>query len=240
MAASARILIIEDDAAIRRGVRDALRHAGYEPHEAADGRMGLEQLRVHACDLVLLDMILPDIDGMEVLQSLRQTSPALPVIFLTACGTEPQRVAGLRHGADDYVVKPFSVVELLARIEAVLRRSAPGANSHQPFSVGPLELDLPGLRLRDVATGCEVTLSQRECDLLSFFVSAVGQTVSRQQLLRGVWQLDPRGIQTRTVDVHVARVREKLSGLTESIEIQTVHGRGYKLLIHGISGTAAR
>jgi DNA-binding response OmpR family regulator len=218
------VLVVEDDPAIRRGVVDALEASGYRAIESADGESALQQGLARDPDLVLLDIMLPRRDGFSVLQELRRARPALPVIMLTARGSEEDRVRGLKGGADDYVVKPFNASELLARVEAVLRRSA-----ERPRLSGTVEL--PGcavdLERREVTRdGRTSELSQREAELLRYLASARGHPVSRDELLQRVWGLDPRGITTRTIDMHIARLREKLGGDV----VRTVRGQGYMLV----------
>ncbi|MCE9637420.1 MAG: response regulator transcription factor [Planctomycetes bacterium] len=223
------VLVVEDDAAIRRGLADALRYGGFVAMEAADGREGLTAALGGGADLVLLDVMLPKMDGFAVLAEIRRARPALPVILVTARGAEADRVQGLTTGADDYVVKPFSAREVLARVEAVLRRSA-----ERPRDVGRLVV---AGRTVDFATrevvrgdGARATMSEREADVLRYLASAAGRVVSRDELLERVWGLDPRGVETRTVDVHVARVREKLGDPADAPTILvTVRGRGYRL-----------
>jgi len=224
-----RILVIEDDAAIRRGIVDALQFHGYGTMEAADGESGLEAAVRCECDLILLDLVLPGPDGLEILKQVRIGRPTLPVIILTARGEEEDRVSGLRLGADDYVVKPFSVKELLARVEAVLRRT-PG----RPCEAG--EVRVPG-GVADLAR-CEVRfedgerheLSEREADLLRYLARNPGRPISRDELLLRVWRIDPGGSDTRTIDMHVVRLREKLrDDPSDPRVIITVRGRGYML-----------
>ena len=209
-----RILTIEDDAAIRRGIVDALTFAGYEVIQAADGNEGCRAAVSREYDLLLLDMVLPGKSGLEILREVRNARPTLPVIILSARGEERDRVTGLKLGADDYVVKPFSVDELLARVEAVLRRS-PG----RPTDVS--ELAIPGgcvdfarceVRFDD---GAREELSERERALLRYFACHAGRAISREELLANVWQIDARGVTTRTIDMHVARLREKLRDTDE-------------------------
>src|SRR4051812_16852827 len=204
-----RVLVIEDDPAIRRGLVDALGFAGYAPREAGDGEAGLAAALGGDCDLVLLDLILPGRDGLAVLRAVRSARPALPVIVLTARGSEDDRVKGLSRGADDYVVKPFSIRELLARIEAVLRRSAgrPGGDRRVAFPGGLADPDRREVRFDD---GRRRELSERECELLVYLADHAGRAISREEILQRVWGLDPCGITTRTIDMHVARLREKL------------------------------
>jgi len=224
------ILIVEDDAAIRRGVVDALRFAGFEAVEAADGKAGLELALSRSYDLLLLDLVLPLRGGLEVLREVRARRHTQPVIILTARGEENDRVAGLQLGADDYVVKPFSVKELLARIEAVLRRSP-----ERPREVSQIEL--PGL-VADLARceiryndGGRVELSDKESEMLRYLASHAGRAISREELLQRVWQLDPRGLSTRTIDMHVTRLREKLrDDATKPRLVLTVRGKGYMFM----------
>jgi len=227
------ILVIEDDAAIRRGVVDALQLDGYSTLEAGDGDSGLRLAREAGCDLVLLDLILPGPDGLTILRAVREKHRALPIIILTARGEEAQRVEGLRLGADDYIVKPFSIKELLARIEAVLRRAA-----SPPADVGTITF--PGGRVDlarrtvhvDGRKDCE--LSQREAELLRHLASRTGRPVPRDELLARVWHVNPSRIQTRTVDMHIARLREKLGDdRDEPRIIRTVRGEGYMFVSSG-------
>lgn len=225
---SPRTLVVEDDAAIRRGVMDALRAAGHQPTEAARGDIGRELALTGDFDLVLLDLVLPGNSGWEILKVVRAARPELPIIVLTACGAENQRVDGLQLGADDYVVKPFSLRELLARVDAVLRR-APArrtASAQIPFDGGVVDTANRSLILDN---GDTVELSEKEADLLVFLAARSGQVVSRKQLLAGVWGLDPKGLNTRTVDMHITRVREKLrDDAADPRVLKTVWGRGYQ------------
>jgi two-component system, OmpR family, alkaline phosphatase synthesis response regulator PhoP len=223
------VLVVEDDAAIRRGLADALRFGGFAAIEAADGREGLTAALGGCADLVLLDVMLPKMDGFAVLAEIRRARPALPVILVTARGAEQDRVQGLSTGADDYVVKPFSAREVLARVEAVLRRSA-----ERPREVGKLVVAgrTVDFETRELVRedGSRTSLSEREADLLRYLASSGGRVVSRDELLERVWGLDPRGVTTRTVDVHIARLREKLGDPAETPAIVvTVRGRGYRL-----------
>ena len=224
-----RILVIEDDSAIRRGIVDALRFQGYAPLEAADGRDGLRMAEGAECDLVLLDLVLPGPGGMEILRAVRQTRPTLPVIILTAKGEENDRVQGLSGGADDYVVKPFSVKELLARVEAVLRRSPerPIDVTAVPFDGGVADLARCEVRFD---AGGRADLSEKEVELLRYLAQNAGRAISRAEILARVWRIDPRGGETRTIDMHVARLREKLRDDPHHPRvIVTVRGKGYAL-----------
>jgi len=229
------VLVIEDDAAIRRGVVDSLRFAGYEALECGDGESGLTGALTYHYDLLLLDLVLPRRDGFALLRDLREARPGVPVIVLTARGEEADRVAGLKLGADDYVVKPFSVRELLARVEAVLRRSPerPHSVSEVRFPGGLADLERREARFDD---GSRVELSEREAALISYLARNVGRAVSREELLRRVWQVEPRHTETRTIDVHVANLRAKLRDSGERPHLLlTVRGKGYMLARGGES-----
>jgi DNA-binding response OmpR family regulator len=228
--AKQQILTIEDDPAIRRGIVDALRFAGYGTLEAANGDEGMDLALSRAFDLLLLDLVLPGRDGMEILREVRRLRPTLPVIILTARGEESDRVRGLRDGADDYVVKPFSVKELLARVEAVLRRSPERPSDIQ-------QIDIPGgradLARREVRfdDGRSSELSEREVELLRYLASNASRAVAREEILANVWQISPQGVSTRTIDMHIARLREKLrDDSSEPKVLLTVRGKGYKFM----------
>ncbi len=222
-----RILTIEDDAAIRRGIVDSLTFAGYRPLEAADGVAGLELATTQSYELLLLDLALPGRSGMEILREIRSARPTQPVIILSARGEEEDRVAGLRLGADDYVVKPFSVKELLARVEAVLRRSAERPRDIREIPLPGVVADLARYELR-YADGRRTELSEKEADLLRYLAANPGRAISREELLERVWQINPRGLTTRTIDMHVTRLREKLHDNSNNPQIVlTVRGKGY-------------
>ena len=178
------------------------------------------------CDLILLDLVLPGRNGLEILAQVREARPTLPVIILTAMGEEADRVRGLRLGADDYVVKPFSVKELLARIQAVLRRTPERPSDISEFVIpgGTANLDRCELRFED---GQRCALSEKEMELLTYLVRNAGRAISREEILSRVWRLDPSGVQTRTIDMHIARLREKLRDGPEPRVLVTVRGKGY-------------
>ncbi len=227
--ATHRILTIEDDAAIRRGIVDALSFAGYDVIEAANGTDGCTAAVSREYDLLLLDMVLPGKPGLDILRDVRNVHPTLPVIILSARGEERDRVTGLKLGADDYVVKPFSVDELLARVEAVLRRSParPIDVDELPIAGGCVDFARCELRFDD---GTRAELSERERQLLRYFACHAGRAISRDELLANVWQIDARGVTTRTIDMHVARLREKLRDTNgEAKLLLTVRGKGYML-----------
>ncbi|TWT67422.1 response regulator transcription factor [Allorhodopirellula solitaria] len=225
---SLTILTIEDDAAIRGGLVDALEFSGYRVLQSSDGTDGLKKATTTRYDLLLLDLALPGTPGLEILREVRRVRPSQAVIILTAKGQESDRVTGLRLGADDYVVKPFSVKELVARVQAVLRRSPERTSvGHEiEFPSGTICLARRELQFLD---GQIVDLSEKETELIRYLVANEGRAVSRDELLRGVWGLAPQGITTRTIDMHVARLREKLrdSGSQRQL-VQTVRGKGYK------------
>jgi DNA-binding response OmpR family regulator len=224
-----RILTIEDDAAIRRGIVDALSFAGYEVIQSGDGKQGSRDAVTRQYDLLLLDMVLPSKSGLEILREVRNARPTLPVIILSARGEENDRVTGLRMGADDYVVKPFSVDELLARVEAVLRRSPARPTDVQCLAIPGGCLDFARCEVQFDDGGRE-ELSERERDLLRYLARHSGRVISREELLSNVWHIDARGISTRTIDMHVARLREKLRDVGGTPRVLlTVRGKGYML-----------
>lgn len=221
----ATILTIEDDSAIRRGIVDALAFAGYKVIESGRGDEGCQQALQRSYDLLLLDMVLPGMPGLDVLRRLREVHPTRPVIILSARGEENDRVQGLEMGADDYVVKPFSVNELLARVAAVLRRSParPSDVKLLPLREGQVDFDRAEVSFDD---GTRTELSECELLLLRYLANNAGRAISRKELLASVWQIDARRVSTRTIDMHVARLREKLR---DAGAIATVRGKGYML-----------
>ncbi|NUT97081.1 MAG: response regulator transcription factor [Saccharothrix sp.] len=216
-----RILVVEDDDRVARGLLTALKHAGYEVHRAATAAAALA---APPADVVLLDLGLPDRDGLEVLRELRHR-PGTAVITVTARGEERERVLGLRAGADDYVVKPFGTAELLARIEAVLRRTraARAAEDHTDrLALGAVVLD-PATREATIA-GTPVTLTRKEFDLLALLVRRAGAVVSRDLIVDQVWQAHWEA-PSRTLDTHIAALRGKLG---DALKIETIRGVGYR------------
>jgi DNA-binding response OmpR family regulator len=223
------IVVVEDEPAIRRGVTDALRISGYTVSEVADGDTGLEAALRRDAGLVLLDLLLPRRDGLEVLSELRKSRPNLPVIILTARGSEDDRVRGLKMGADDYVVKPFSARELIARVEAVLRRASTRSAAITGAKLGKAMLDL---QRREVhwPGGGRGELSETEASILAYLLAHKDRTVTRDDLLVSVWGIPPHGLETRAVDMHIARLRAKLrdpSGKPTPEAVVTVRARGY-------------
>ncbi|QDU98480.1 Transcriptional regulatory protein SrrA [Lignipirellula cremea] len=227
------LLTIEDDAAIRRGIVDSLEYAGYRVLEAGNGPAGLEMAVQQQYDLLLLDLVLPGLSGMEILKRVRETRPTLPVIILTARGEESDRVDGLRQGADDYVVKPFSVKELLARVEAVLRRSPERPSDLDQVAIPAGVADFARREVR-YTDGERVELSEREIDLLRYLATNPQRAIARDELLSNVWRISPRGLSTRTIDMHIARLREKLRDDPAQPQVLlTVRGKGYMFAAQG-------
>jgi two-component system phosphate regulon response regulator PhoB len=225
--ATPRVLIVEDEPDIRDLLVFHLEREGYQVTKSKTGPEALRSARSSPPDLVLLDIMLPEMDGLEVCRRLRQdpATQGLPIVMLTARGDEVDRILGLELGADDYVVKPFSPRELVARIRAVLRRTRPVA-SDASLSVGRLTID-PAAHTVTVDGG-PVSLTRKEFDLLRALVEARGRVLSREFLLDTVWGYTAAGeIESRTVDVHVRRLRQKLGG--EGARIGTVTGVGYRL-----------
>ena len=222
-----RVLVVEDDLAIRDTLKYNLVAAGYEVMEAADGATALRTAQTGRPDLVLLDLMLPGMSGLEVCRSLRQNLPT-PIIMLTAKDSELDKVVGLELGADDYITKPFSMREVLARVGAVLRRSRAGAGERaapEREELGDLVIDRPARRV--TLSGEELRLSRREFDLLSFLLAHPGRVHSREFLLQQVWDYSYAG-ERKTVDVHVSWLRDKLEGRVP-FRIVTVRGAGYRL-----------
>jgi two-component system response regulator ResD len=229
---NARVLVVDDDLTIAEVVGDYLRDAGLETRHAADGPAALSLAQEWPPDLVVLDLMLPGIDGLEVCRRLRATHDShqpLPVIMLTALGEEADRVLGLETGADDYVTKPFSPRELALRVQAVLRRAAAAAETEaappEPFTAGRFEVDVAARRIR--RDGRELELTVREFDLLAFFLAHPGRAYTRSELLELVWGWSFGDLSTVTVCVR--RIREKVEdNPTAPVHLQTVWGIGYR------------
>ena len=221
------VLVVDDEPTIAEVVSRYLERAGYSATTAADGLEAVRLAGERRPDLVVLDVMLPGLDGLQVLRRLREGEEGpTPVILLTARGEQEDKLAGLRSGADDYVVKPFSPSELVARVDAVLRRVRPPTTEAEPLRFDGLEIDVRGRRV--AVAGEEVQLSQREFDLLEFFASNPGQAFSRDQLLDRVWGT-VLPADTGTVTVHVRRLRAKIEPAPERPRfIQTLWGVGYR------------
>lgn len=222
-----RLLLVEDDPTLRQALTFNLSREGYDVTTAADGETGLDAARNDRLDLILLDVMLPGMSGVEVLRVLRREGVATPVIILSAKGDEIDRVVGLKVGADDYVAKPFSRPELLARIEAVLRRHRREADTpEQPeeLTFGAVRIDVP--RREVTVDGEPIHLTTKEFDLLAHMAGAPGRIFTRDQLLARIWGYDYVG-DGRTVDVHVSWLRGKLRGSSGHDHFRTVRGVGY-------------
>ncbi|MFW2389610.1 MAG: response regulator [Polyangiales bacterium] len=224
-----RILVVEDEADLAELVAFNLRGAGHDVFVAHDGNTALAEIQRGQPDLLVLDVMLPDISGIEICRRLRRSAETvrLPVIMLTARSDEVDRVVGFEVGADDYVAKPFSPRELVLRVEAILRRTAPLAETEGPQSItlGNLAIDVPGHRVE--VEGSAVLLTALEFRLLLDLASRAGRVQSRDALLERVWGYSPNA-ETRTVDTHVKRLREKLG--VGAAQIETVRGVGYRAI----------
>jgi len=218
-------LLVEDERPIVESLRYALEKEGYDVLEAADGSEALELARAKSPDLVLLDIMLPGMSGFEVCRILRKES-SVPILMLTARSDEPDRVVGLDLGADDYITKPFSMREVLARVRAALRRSQAATAVTETLQVGDLVMDLARHEVR--AGDQRIPLPPRQFDLLRAFLASSGRVLTREVLLQQVWGYDFGG-DDRTVDVHVRWLRRKLQDAGSRIMIETVRGVGYKL-----------
>jgi len=221
-----RVLLVEDEPGLVMTLTDRLAAEGYDVVSAVDGETGLQRASSEAFDVVLLDGMLPGRDGFDVCRSLRQRKVATPILMLTARGQVVDRVVGLKLGADDYLVKPFEMAELLARVEALLRRVPPAAIQADGYQFGDIHVDF---RKAEVSRRGEMLeVSAREFKLLKYFVEHRGATLSRDELLNEVWGYNAMP-STRTVDVHIAWLRQKLETNPRRPEyIHTIHGLGYK------------
>jgi len=224
----ATILIVEDEPDMATGLRDNLEFEGYEVRIARDGEEALASAAEWAPDLILLDLMLPRRNGLDVCRELRHRGMRTPIIMLTARGQETDKVVGLEIGADDYVTKPFSVRELMARVHVQLRRTVCENAAVEQFQFGEVELDFK--RQHAARAGQRLHLTAREFDILKYFVRRRGETISRDELLDKVWGLRAYPL-SRTVDNHIAKLRQKIERLpTEPEYLITVHGLGYKFL----------
>lgn len=221
------ILVIEDEEKIRSALTDFLEFHNFEVTEAADG---LEAERVAAgkqFDLILLDLMLPKISGEQLCSKWRSDGLQTPIIILTAKGQEKEKVAGLNLGADDYVTKPFSLEELLARINAVLRRTDPARAVGQTFRFADLDVDIAGLKIKRSEE--EIEISKREAAIIQFFAANPNRVIGREELYMAVWNETMSELGTRTVDMHIAKLRSKVErNAAEPQIIKTVRGAGYK------------
>jgi two-component system alkaline phosphatase synthesis response regulator PhoP len=224
-----RVLVVEDDEAMAVALQDGFSYEGHEVVRASDGEEALRIAREEAPEIMILDVMLPKMTGLEVCKRLRGEGSTLPIIMLTARGQEIDKVLGLKLGADDYVTKPFSFMELMARVEAVLRRSQPDGLDHRSVhQIGRVTVDLD--RHEACRDGEPIDLTPREFRLLGYFIEHTGEVVSREELLDAVWGYDSIPF-TRTVDTHIAKLRKKIETDPSNPEhLITVHRMGYKLV----------
>ena len=223
-----RILIVEDEEPMRLGLRDNLEFEEYEVDMAADGEEGLDKILNHPYDLILLDVMLPKKSGFDVCKEVRKKNITTPILMLTAKGEEIDKVLGLELGADDYITKPFSLRELIARIKAVLRRSGPPRSTDTPVKIGRLEINFKAYEA--VENDHPVKLSHKEFEILKYFQEHANETIERDTLLNQIWGYD--GITTtRTVDNFILKLRQKIEqDPANPRHILTVHGIGYKYI----------
>ncbi len=222
-----RILIVEDDLSLATGLSEGLRYEGHTAVVAQDGAAGLRLAGQHDIDLIILDIVLPEVNGLEVCRTLRSRGNTVPIVMLTSKCQELDKVVGLKAGADDYLTKPFSFMELLARVEAVLRRSRRFAAQVHTHAFGQVTVNF---RTREATRGgVTLTLLPREFRLLEYLVEHRGEVISRDQLLDSVWGHDAISPLTRTVDMHVAKLRQKIEDdPSDPRWLVTVHRVGYK------------
>ena len=230
-----RILIVEDDPGILEGLLDLFAFHGYAPEGVADGVEGLRTALEETFDLVILDVMLPGLDGFSICRELRAKKPNQAILMLTAKGAESDVVTGFRTGADDYVRKPFSLRELLVRVEAVLRRSGK-APAPKLLTIGGLVFDGENLILKNGEA--KTSLTCREMEIIAYLDRHRGRTISQQELLTEVWQYAHPDIETRTVDIHMAKLRKKIAAVAPKFDpaakdgkpfLRTVRGKGYQL-----------
>jgi DNA-binding response OmpR family regulator len=223
----ARIVVVEDDAALLQGLMDVLVFNGYEVRGVPEGGAGLKAVLENPCDLVLLDVMLPGLDGLSVCREIRRRKPNQAVVMITAKGAEDDIVAGFKAGADDYIPKPFSLRELMVRVEAVLRRSGKSTGDQQ-LVLGGIRFD--GQHLLAEGRGRSVEITRREMDIVAYLFRNSGRIVGKKELLTEVWHYADAGIETRTVDIHMLKLRKKIAALAgDAPFITTVRGEGYRL-----------
>lgn len=221
-----RILLVDDEPLILKGLKYTLEQEGYETDSAMDGEEALEKFFAQPCDLILLDVMLPRLDGLSVCQRIREHSN-VPIIMLTAKGEDMDKILGLEYGADDYMTKPFNILEVKARIKTILRRVGGGAPTEAKKVVRVRDLEVNLLKRTVTLDGRDVRLTAKEFDLLHMFITNRGKVFSREEMLETVWKYDYTG-EDRTVDVHIRRLREKIERDTSKPEfILTKWGVGY-------------
>ena len=223
-----KLLVVEDEPAVARGLVDAFTFRGFRVELAIDGEQALDKIRAGRPDLILLDIMLPKVSGITVLETMREEGDATPTILLTARGEEEDKVRGLLSGADDYVVKPFSITELVARVEANLRRREMDLAPAATLRFDDVTVDLE--RQLVVRDGREEELPRKETDLLRYLLRNRGRVVTREELLENVWEYpNAKGVETRTVDNYVVRLRQKVEpDPADPRVVLTVRGRGYR------------
>jgi DNA-binding response OmpR family regulator len=226
-ASAPRVLVVEDEAALAQGLADALRFQGYAADVAADGAAGYEAARRGRYDVMLLDVMLPEMSGFDVIRRLREEGNRTPTILLTAKGAEADRVKGLELGADDYVPKPFSLAEVIARVGAQVRRRRMDRGEGETFEAHGVRFDLG--RLLAVRDGAEIPLTPREGEILRHLRSRHGNVVTREEFLLDVWGYKSAAVETRTVDNTLAALRKKIErDPANPLLVLTVRGRGYR------------
>jgi len=225
-----KILIVEDELNMAQGLKDNLEFEGYEVDTAAEGRTGLQKILQNGYDLVLLDVMLPELSGFDICKAARKEGVNTPIILLTARGEEIDKVLGLEFGADDYITKPFSLRELLARIKAILRRSPKEENAEPEFiSLGRIKVNFKNYIALEAAD--EIKMSHKEFELLHFLFKNAGKTVHRDDIISSVWGIDYE-ITTRTVDNFILKLRHKIEADPNNPKVVlTVHGVGYKMIL---------
>ena len=220
-------MVVEDEPRIREGLKDFLEFQGFSVVCAADGLAAERLVAQRQFDLILLDLMLPHISGEQLCLKWRQAGLRMPILMLTAKGQEKEKIAGLDLGADDYITKPFSLEELLARMRAVLRRTDPARSVGQTFAFGPFEVDMQ--RLVIGRNGCDMALTRRQALMLQLFAANPDRIVTREQLYENAWRESLEGIETRTIDMHIARLRDLLTQAGGKADlIRTVRGEGYR------------
>ena len=221
------ILVVEDEEKIRSALTDFLEFHKFDVTEAADGLEAERKAAEKRFDLILLDLMLPKISGEQLCSRWRHDGLQTPIIMLTAKGQEKEKVSGLNLGADDYITKPFSLEELLARINAVLRRTDPARTVGQKFRFADLDVDIPALEAR--REGRDIEISKREAAIIQFFAANPNRVIDREELYRAVWDETMSELGTRTVDMHIAKLRSKIErNAAEPQIIKTIRGAGYK------------
>ena len=224
-----KLLIVEDEEAILKGLCDVFTYNGYEVDTAMDGKIGLEKSLSGQHHLIMLDIMLHEVDGLTICNEIRKKDRSQPIIMLTAKGDEDDIIKGLKQGADDYIPKPFSVRELLARVEAVLRRSPKVIHEAAKITWENIEIDPQNMLL--MMNGIETELTRREVEILKYLIKYHNRPISRKELLKEVWGYQSPDMDTRTVDIHMAKLRKKIEKDPQKPEvIVTIRGEGYKIV----------